>query len=87
MMVGAFFLATIVGILVVILTVAAIAAISFGTTLIYEAIAAKAIAAVAIIAGALWVVYFYVRLMFFLSAVVVAEKEIGLGRAWTLGRG
>ena len=87
MMAGALFLAALVSILVVILTIAAVAAVSFASTLIHEAVAAKAVVAIAVIAGVLWFVYFYVRLMFFLPAVVVAEKEVGLGRAWTLGGG
>ena len=87
MMVGAFFLAALIIVLVAILTVAAVIAVWFGAGTISVPAAVNAIRAVAIIAGALWFVYFYVRLIFFLPAVVVAEKEIGLGRAWTLGGG
>jgi hypothetical protein len=87
MMVGAIFLAVLVAILVGVLTAAAVAAIMFGSQMIHVAAAARGIDALAIIAGVLWFVYFYVRLMFFLPAVVVAEKEVGLGRSWTLGGG
>ena len=34
-----------------------------------------------------WWLYAAVRLTFFLPAVVVAEEEIGIGRAWALGQG
>lgn len=87
MMVGAYFLATLVGILVVILTIAAAAAISFGTTFLHQPAATKIVPAIVVIAAVLWLIYFYVRLMFFIPAVVVAEKEVGLGRAWTLAGG
>jgi hypothetical protein len=38
-------------------------------------------------AAAIWIVYMALRLVFFLPAVVVAEKRIGLARAWALGGG
>src|ERR1700722_6731115 len=46
--------------------------------------------AVAVILGTVafcWVIYACVRLTFFLPAVVVAEQDIGLIRAWELGGG
>src|ERR1700733_374539 len=85
MMVGALIFAALVSILVAILTVAAVAAIIFGAGMIHSAAAVAAIRAIAIVAGILWFVYYYVRLMFFFPAVGVAEKEIGLGRAGPLG--
>lgn len=87
MMVGAMFLVALVSILVGLLTAAAVGAIVFGTQMIHVAAAARGIAAVAVIVGVFWFIYFYVRLAFFVPAVVVAEKEVGLGRAWTLGGG
>jgi hypothetical protein len=87
MMVGAMFLAALVSILVGVLTAAAVMAIVFASQMIHVPAAAKAVAAIAVIAGVFWFVYFYVRLMFFIPAVVVAEKEVGLGRSWTLGGG
>jgi hypothetical protein len=38
-------------------------------------------------ASVLWLIYAFVRLAFFLPAVVVAEERIGIARAWELGGG
>jgi hypothetical protein len=46
-----------------------------------------AIAVVLGVAAFCWVIYACVRLTFFLPAVVVAEQDIGLIRAWELGGG
>ncbi|MBV8978416.1 MAG: hypothetical protein JOZ13_13675 [Alphaproteobacteria bacterium] len=37
--------------------------------------------------GALWMIYFVVRLFFLLPPAVVAEERIAIGRAWSLGGG
>lgn len=41
---------------------------------------------IAAVVAVLFYLYAAVRLFFFLPAVVVAEEQIGLGRAWSLGR-
>ena len=87
MMAGAMILALLIVILVAILSAVAVVAIWFGSGMISIPAAVNIIRAVAIIAAVLWFIYFYIRLLFFLPAVVVAEKEIGFGRAWTLGGG
>jgi len=85
-MIGAVFLAILAYILIVALTVGVAAALA--------AVAANAIAhygpAIAVILGIVascWIIYVAVRLFFFLPAVVVAEGQIGLIRAWELGGG
>lgn len=43
--------------------------------------------AVAVIAIVVSVIYVFVRLFFFLPAIIVAENRIGLSRSWELGKG
>ncbi len=85
-MIGANFLAFLLLVFIFLLTCGATAAVAaaavefiphFGT----------AIAVAAVIAALCWFVYACVRLVFFLPAVVVAEEQIGLARAWELGAG
>lgn len=49
--------------------------------------AAALLGGIAAFVALCWWIYAAVRLTFFLPAVVVAEEDIGLGRAWALGRG
>jgi len=85
-MLGAYFLAIVAVVFIIVVTVAittvlCIAAVNhvphFGT----------AIAVILGVAAFCWIVYACVRLTFFLPAVVVAERDIGLIRAWELGGG
>ncbi|MGD0192302.1 MAG: hypothetical protein ABSD74_16320 [Rhizomicrobium sp.] len=85
-MAAAWFLATLVIILVVLLTGAAVGAIWFAAGQ-YMSSFAGLIRGVAISVAVLWIIYMSVRLVFFLPPVVVAEDRIGLGRAWELAGG
>jgi hypothetical protein len=85
-MVAAFFLAWLVIAVIGGLTIAATAVIWSAVWRLnppYLAI----VRVLAILAAACWFVYMCVRLTFLLPAVVVAEKRVGLGRAWELGSG
>lgn len=85
-LVGAFFLSSLVMLLVGLLTVGVVVAIWFAAKSFapgYD----KLIGGIAIFVACLWFIYFVVRLLFFLPAVVVAEERIGLGRAWELAGG
>lgn len=85
-MIGAIFLAVLTLILLALATAVATALVAFLAIHLVPHFG-KAIAAVAIIAAVLWYVYAIVRLMFFLPAVVVAEEQIGLVKAWECGSG
>ena len=83
---GAWFLAGLVIVFIMLLTAAVAGAIwwAAGT---FAANYAVLLRTLAIAAAALWLIYMAVRLTFFLPAVVVAEERIGLGRAWELAGG
>lgn len=85
-LIGAFFLAFLVMLFVIVLTVGAVVAISLAANK-FVPHGGKAIIVIAAIAGAAWYIYAVVRLTFFLPAVVVAEEKIGLVRAWELAGG
>jgi hypothetical protein len=85
-LVGAFILALIVLFVVGVLTLCAVALAWYGA----EKFAAGVVGLVKFASAAAavcWMIYAFVRLMFFLPAVVVAEGRLGLGRAWALGGG
>jgi hypothetical protein len=87
-MLGAFVLAVLL--LVPVIVVVAVAAVAAGIISATQHLqpmqtAGLMIALVAIVM--ILFAYVVARLFFFLPAVVVAEKRIGLGRAWQLGRG
>jgi hypothetical protein len=83
---GTWFLAWLVVIVVIALTVGAAIAIWFAAGS-YVPQFATPIRVVATVAAVFWVIYMMVRLTFFIPAVVVAEERIGLGRAWELAGG
>lgn len=85
-MVGATFLAFVAVIFIAVITVAAAAAVCL-VAIKYGAHYGVAIAVIVGIAAACWYIYACVRLTFFLPAVVVAEENLGLVRAWELGGG
>jgi hypothetical protein len=67
---------------------AAIAGIIWGASRQFLSEGGAALAGgIAVFVATCWWIYAAVRIGFFLPAVVVAEEEIGIGRAWTLGRG
>jgi len=85
-MIGATFLAILAWIFILILTI--------GAAVVLGILGAKfaphfsiAISVIVGIIASCWVIYAAVRLFFFLPAVVVAEEQIGLVRAWELGGG
>lgn len=85
-MVAASFLAFVALIIIgVVTTVAAVALCTAAT--VYVAHYGVALAILIGVAACFWVLYVCVRLLFFLPAVVTAENEIGLVRAWELGGG
>lgn len=86
-MIGANILATILVVVVGLLSVGVCTAIWFAAGYIGQNTAIGLVRTFSIIAGICWFVYFIVRLTFLLPAVVAAEGGIGLGRAWTLGGG
>lgn len=86
LLLATYILSVVAIIFVFVLTAGVVAAIAVAASH-YVAQFGNAIAAVAIIAGVCWYIYFVVRLTFFLPSVVVAEEQIGLVRAWELGAG
>lgn len=85
-MIGATILLILVICLIALLTI--LAAVVFGWAMVHFVPSfGHALAVIGGIAAALWLIYACVRLAFFLPAVVVAENQIGLGRAWELGGG
>jgi hypothetical protein len=82
-MAGAFFLAAIVIFLIALLTAGVGTAIWFGANRLGGA--AWFIHVLDVCAGAAFLIYVMVGLLFFLPAIVVAEGLIGLERSWILG--
>jgi len=82
-MAGAFFLAGIVVFLIALVTAGVCVAIWYAADRLGDAAGIVHIADVC--AGAAFILYILIRLLFFLPAVVVAEGTIGLERAWILG--
>ena len=85
-LIGAFIVAGVATIVVALLTVAAAAATIWAAQQ-YAAGIVGLVKFLAIAAAVLWMIYFCVRLFYFLPPVVVAEGAIALGRAWSLGSG
>ncbi|HEY5046884.1 MAG TPA: hypothetical protein VII49_02555, partial [Rhizomicrobium sp.] len=85
-MVGALFLAWLVIAFIALATGAVVVGIWFVAGNLAPGFA-WTVRAIAIVAAFLWIVYLIVRLTFLLPAVVVAEKRIGLARAWELSAG
>jgi len=85
-LIGAFIVAGVATIVVALLTVAAAAATIWAAQQ-YAAGILGLVKFLAIAAAVLWIIYFCVRLFYFLPPVVVAEGAIALGRAWSLGSG
>lgn len=83
---GASFLALLLLILIGCITAGVTVGIWFAAGAYLPAYAGLA-RSIAILAATLWTIYLWVRLLFFLPAVVVAEEIIGLGRSWELGGG
>lgn len=86
-LVGAYLLTIII--LAFLVAALAVAGTAAGYAAFQRLDAAAAIAVVVLIAivAICVVVYCFARFFFFLSAVVVAEGRIGLGRSWSLGGG
>ncbi len=85
-MIGATFLALLAYIVIVIVTIGITAALAVAATK-FGPHFGEAIAVILGIIASFWAIYAAVRLFFFLPAVVVAEEQIGLVRAWELGGG
>jgi len=85
-LIGAFIIAIIAAIVVALLAGGA-AGIAIWTAEHYAAGTAGLVKFIAIAAAVLWMIYFCVRLFYFLPTTVVAEGRIALGRAWSLGGG
>jgi len=86
-MLGAMILAMFIVIGIVVAGAAAVGVVWGITHALLSAIVSGIATGIAAVVAVL--VYFYsvVRLVFFLPAVVVAEEQIGIGRAWALGGG
>lgn len=85
-MIGATFLALVAYVFIMVLTVAATAALVLAA-IKFVAHFGVAIGVIVGILASCWLIYAGARLFFFLPAVVVAEEQIGLVRAWELGGG
>jgi len=85
-MAGALFLAFLVVFFVGLLT-AAVAAVAWFAVGRFVPNYEILIRTLIVIVALCWFVYLWVRLVFFIPAVVVAEEKISLGRAWELAGG
>ena len=86
-MIGAMLLACLVIYGVMIVSIAIVVLLfSAGPALIGQTLA-NTLGVIACIAAFVFYIYAFVRLIFFIAPVVVAEERIGLGRAWELGQG
>ena len=85
-MLGAYFLAIVAIVFISVITVAITTVLCIAAVHHIQHFGI-AIAVILGIAAFCWIVYACVRLTFFLPAVVVAEQDIGLIRAWELGGG
>ncbi|HEY6577851.1 MAG TPA: hypothetical protein VIY09_00885 [Rhizomicrobium sp.] len=82
-MAAALFLATLVVFFIALLTAGVCTAIWFAARGLEGAM--WLVRVLDVLAGAAFVIYIALRLLFFLPAVVVAEERIGIERAWVLG--
>jgi hypothetical protein len=86
-MLGAYFLAFVALIFISVITGGIATVLCIAAVHYVPHFGGIAIAVILGIAAFCWVIYACVRLTFFLPAVVVAEQDIGLIRAWELGGG